>query len=267
MIAIGISEFTFGFAFLFEQTQRNWNQLSAVPILPSLQQEADDAWDARLPIVGTDFYYQFKLSDYLSHGNAKYIADGTYDDPYYRIALHRRDYNRQHRRLWQHGQGNPNTYYVAPEFRQIDHFNAAFLAREITERSRLIPLNQCDDITDGDQHYITYQEGSPVWEQHSEPKRHTKSFFGKEIESLYRESTRTWRSIDEGFSFDQFRHAADAVREVITREEKQGVEQAIPLLQFEPERHSRSAVLARTAQILSVVFGVTMVIVGRPAQG
>ena len=50
--------------FLFEQTRRNWANLRVAPILPSLAQEAEDAWDARLPLTGTDFYYQFKLSDY-----------------------------------------------------------------------------------------------------------------------------------------------------------------------------------------------------------
>jgi hypothetical protein len=76
MVTIGITEFTFGFAFLYEQTHQNWGQLIAVPILPSLQQEADDAWDAHLPLMGIDYYYQFKLTDYLWRSNAKYIHNG-----------------------------------------------------------------------------------------------------------------------------------------------------------------------------------------------
>lgn len=71
MVAIGISEFTFGFAFLYEQTRRNWHDLVAAPVLPSLRQEADDAWDARLPLEGTVFYFQFKVSDLLSHSNSR----------------------------------------------------------------------------------------------------------------------------------------------------------------------------------------------------
>jgi hypothetical protein len=51
MALTGISEFTFGFAFLSEQANRNW-PLKAVPILPSLQQEADEGWDAKLPTDG-----------------------------------------------------------------------------------------------------------------------------------------------------------------------------------------------------------------------
>lgn len=48
MAEIGISEFTFGYAFLFEQTQAAWAGLRAAPILPSLQQEALEAWEARV---------------------------------------------------------------------------------------------------------------------------------------------------------------------------------------------------------------------------
>jgi hypothetical protein len=36
MVEIGISEFTFGYAFLYEQTQANWGNLKAAPVLPSL---------------------------------------------------------------------------------------------------------------------------------------------------------------------------------------------------------------------------------------
>src|SRR5688500_339979 len=106
MIAVGISEFTFGYAFLFEQTQRAWANLSAAPVLPSLQQENEEGWDARLPLHGIDFYYQFKLSEYLMRKNASFMKDGTYTNPYYRISLHRRENNKQHRRLRQLAQSN-----------------------------------------------------------------------------------------------------------------------------------------------------------------
>ena len=58
MAITGISEFSFGYAFLYEQTRRNWGTLRAAPILPSLQKEADEGWDANLPTHGVDYYYQ-----------------------------------------------------------------------------------------------------------------------------------------------------------------------------------------------------------------
>jgi hypothetical protein len=263
MVTVGISEFTFGFSFLYEQTRRNWRDLKAAPILPSLQQEASDAWDARLPLQGTDYYYQFKLSEYLLHGNANYIKDRTYTGPYYRIALHRRQNNRQHRRLWVHAQGHPNTYYVAPEFNNLEAFNSAFLSSQITERSRLIPVAECDDINDEDQHYITFQENDPSWLWHSDKKRVEKSISGRDIEPFYRGSSHMWKKLDRGFAGTLFEKIASTVRLLIGREERQLTQDILPLLDFNPRNQSRANILVRTSQILSVFFGLTLVIVGQ----
>lgn len=262
MAAIGISEFTFGYAFLYEQTHANWTNLRAAPVLPSLQQEHGAGWDAHLPLNGTDFYYQFKLSDHLSRANASFIADGTYGAPYYRLALHRKDNNRQHQRLREHTQTNPNTYYVTPEFNTIDDFNAAFLARQITGRSRMIPVADCDDISDGDQHYITFHSGQVLWNQHSERKQHDRSFFGRDLDKLYRGSENQWRQIDKPFAEDLFDKTAQVVKRVLEREDRRNVQAALPLLDFNPHQAERREVLLRTSQILSVLLGVTLVLVG-----
>src|SRR5215470_18892121 len=171
----------FGYAFLYEQTHAHWEDLTAAPILPNLQQEYEEGWDAHLPLNGTDFYYQFKLSDYLSRPYANYIKDGTYPDAYYRLALHKKDNNRQHQRLRLLAQTNPHTYYVAPEFNSIETFNSAFLQHQITQQSRLIPINECENIDDGKQHYITFQQGEVGWIQHSKKKKHNTSFTGKDL--------------------------------------------------------------------------------------
>jgi len=262
MAAIGISEFTFGYAFLYEQTHANWPNLRAAPVLPSLQQEHNAGWDAHLPLNGIDFYYQFKLSDHLSRSNATFIADGTYAGPYYRLALHRKDRNRQHQRLREHARTYPNTYYVAPEFDTLDDFNAAFLARQITIRSRLIPVPDSDDIFDGDQHYITFQLGHVGWNQHSERKRHERSFLGRDLAKLYRESEKQWRHIDKQFAEELFQKTSNVVKRVLQREAKGDVQATLPLLDFNPRRAEHRDVLLRTSQILSVVFGVTLVLVG-----
>ena len=185
MVSTGISEFTFGYGFLYEQTQANWKGLTAAPILPSLQKEKDEGWDAHLPLVGTDFYYQFKLSDYLSYGNAKYIKDKTYNLPYYRISLHKPDNNMQHNRLVRHARRHPNTYYVAPEFSGIGKFNSAFLSRQLMSNSRLIPLQKCHELLDAEQHHITYQPGTPNWKVHSEVISYDSSRRGDGLEALY----------------------------------------------------------------------------------
>jgi hypothetical protein len=256
-VITGISEFTFGYAFLFEQTRRHWGTLVAAPLLPSLQQEADEGWDARLPTVGTPFFYQFKLSDYLWAGNSKYIRDGTYSRPYYRIALHRRDRNRQHRLLRRLTLRHPHTYYVAPEFTGIAKFNASF---------RLIPVERCRDYTDADQHFITYQPGDPAWIEHSEPLRHESSERGEGIESLYRTSEDQWRRIDLQYAQEWYSAMLEDVRSSrggTTR----GEELTDYLLEGELDFQDRNAVLMAAAELVATHCGATTMLVGiRPTE-
>jgi hypothetical protein len=266
MAVVGLSEFSFGYGFLYEQTRRNWGNLRIAPILPNLVQEADAGWDARLPLAGTDFYYQFKLSDYLVRRNSKFHRDGSYHTPYYRIPFHPRDNNRQHHRLWHLAQTNPNTYYVAPEFATIHDFNSAFLTETLTEHSRLIPLNQCDDCTDAGQHYLTYQTGDVGWNQYSERKRREESYQGRELESLYKRTVGSWRRVDEAFAVDVFRKATDAVKRSFNFQQdvRAEVDQVLPLLDFDPTQERPAVTLLRTARVLSVFTGATMVLIWSP---
>jgi hypothetical protein len=258
---LGISEFTFGFAFLYEQTTSNWGSLQAAPVLPSLQKEADLGWDAKLPTLGSDYYFQFKLADRLERGNAKYIKDGTYTGHYYRIALHRRDGNHQHRRLRLHAQSHPDTYYVAPEVQNLDEFNTAFLARTLTQRSRLIPISQCLDQADDEQHYITFQEGSSGWREHSKPHFHESSYLGKDSRQLFEHSRARWRDLDVSFSEELFESVRQQAKLFEREESPDRPAPARELLESVPD-HSRPALLRRTADILAAYMGLTLVLVG-----
>ncbi len=264
MAIVGISEFTFGFAFLYEQTHGHWGNLRAAPVLPNLQQEQEEGWDANLPLNGTDFYYQFKLSDYLWRGNAKFIADGTYDGPYYRIALHRKNNNQQHQRLRDHAANNPHTYYVAPEFDSLEDFNTSFLSHQISTRSRLIALSDCDDVIDADQHFITYQEGIQGHHFHSDSKRREKSYFGRDIEKLYGESRTEWRPINRDFAEGILEKTRASLLRSREREEPRITQAPLTLMDFDPGQLDRNELLRRTADVLSAFVGVTLVIVGTP---
>jgi hypothetical protein len=262
-LILGISEFTFGFAFLHEQTTSAWNNLVAAPILPSLQEENLVGWDAKLPRTGTDFYYQFKLSDYLWTGNAKFIRDGTYDAPYFRIALHKKDNNRQHQRLREHSRRHPETYYVAPEVNALEDFNSAFLSRQLTQNSRIIPVSQCKDITDGDQHYITFRQGDSTWMEHSNKVVHHDSFTGKDLESVYRRALdRKSRPIQRELYVDIYNDVRDLAVDQMEREEKRFKSMVEPLLYPEAARDDSRGLLLRTSDILAAVFGLTLVLVG-----
>ena len=71
MAVLGISEFTFGFAFVSEQIRENWGKIVSIPIFPSLIREKNVGYDVELPMKGKTFYYQFKTSELLSRTNSK----------------------------------------------------------------------------------------------------------------------------------------------------------------------------------------------------
>jgi len=278
MAAVGMSEFQFGFGFLYEQTRANWGDLRVAPVLPSLQQEQQVGWDARLPLAATDYYYQFKLTDYLERSNAKFIADGPYSSPYFRISLHRRDNNRQHQRLKTCAASNPHTYYVAPEFYSIESFNSAFMNQQVLGQSRLIPVRDCKYVDDSEQHFITFQRGSPQWKFHSEEDDHENSITGDSLAGFYKHETREARELDDRFAAEVFHKAAQTATVVLDKERErkrrrrltteEAAEQRrqelekIELLHFRPEGHRRGDVLRRASQVLSVFFGLTLVLVG-----
>jgi len=265
MASLGISEFTFGYAFLYEQTRRNWADLQAVPILPSLQQENDLGWDAKLPLTGTTYYFQFKLAEYLTRANAKHIKDGTYGSGYYRVYLHKHGNNNQHRSLRKLCQACAETYYVAPETADLTTFNQAYLAERLTDQTRLIPLIECDDIIDGEQHYFTYESGDIAWTQWSQAKRHGKSTLGRDLEKQFRSSRDKWRELDRGFAAGLFQQASEAARELIDESRPVQVRPLLPLLDFDPGGHTRAETLSRTSQVLAAFFGVIPLVVGERA--
>lgn len=233
---------------------------------PSLQKEKEEGWDAQLPLTGTAVYYQFKLSERLSRGHARLIKDGTYTTPYYRVSLHRRDGNRQHQRLRVLASQHPNTFYVAPEFDTIEDFNSAFLSRQVATRSRIIPVAECDDINDGDQHYITFQTGESVWRQHSQTKLHRGSFLGAELETIYRSTERQWQKIDREFAESILERAAGIVMEAAQGEVQPVDRSSLDVLNFSPRKADRTEILLRAAEMLSIGIGVTLVLVGSSQQ-
>ncbi len=257
MVTLGISEFTFGFAFLHEQTLRNWGGLKVAPFLPSLYKEGTLGWDAKLPTKGVDYYYQFKLSDYLHRSNASYIRDGIYSDPYYRIALHRTDVNRQHRLLKALSDGHPHTYYVAPEVSSLRKFNRHFLMRDIVGASRLIPLKSCKQILDENQHYITFQPGNHRFIEHSEPTIREDSEFGRNMANLYERSRPSYSNIDDEYFRQLFRKLKSVASDADYSDGRED-----DLTTYDPTDRPRHEVVEQMGDLLTTSFGATLVIAG-----
>lgn len=260
MADLGISEFTFGFAFVSEQIRKNWGKIVSLPIFPSLIREKSVGYDVELPMKGKTFYYQFKTSELLRRKNSKYIRDGTYSGSYYRIKLHRMFNNNQHRMLKNLSRIEKDTYYVAPECADLRNFNDAFLNGKVTDQSRLIPLINCNDyaISDSDQHYITFEPGNSGFHQHSEISERKESILGINMGELYASRVKDFEAIDEKFS--------NKVTSNVIQLSKDN--QGKKLFNYESIDNILSEAktiydrLALSANILWTLYGIVMAIVG-----
>ena len=285
MKLLGISEFTYGFAFLYEQTQAHWDNLKAVPITPSLAQEGgrggveSQGWDAFLQLKkGSDFYFQFKMSDYLMDSRAKYFNNGPGTGPYYRFALHRKNNYLQHKSLRELSKKEKNVFYVAPEFsptiyrasnvQRMESLNSIFLNGEVTENSRMIPVSECKDcaVDDPIQHHMIYRTGhrAKIYSENSFEVR--KSYKKEQIEKLYRGNSDKF-SINDNFILDLFKDYSDVLSEIYSEKQTKiiGSEKStFNLLNFDPRFASKEETLLRLSQICMVFFNSVLVIVGEP---
>ena len=75
--------------------------------------------------------------------------------------------------------------------------------------------------------------------------------------------TDTWESIDEGFAVRVFQKTAESAKRLIGHEVRVDTGRLVPLLDFDPINQPREQVLVRTSQVLSVFFGLTLVVVGQ----
>jgi hypothetical protein len=261
MADLGISEFTFEFSFLYEQTFRNWGNLVTYPLLPNLIDEKNVGWDAMLHTKGAKYYYQFKRSELLSRSNAKHISNGPYGSSYFRINLHKGDCNMQHRLLWEWAQksGNSKTYYVAPEITSQSEFKASFLNHTVVDHSRLIPLINCRnyDPDDRRQHYITYQHNVAGFLQFSESYKGKGDFFGKDIGNSYEKGRNEFVKIDEEYANNSLEEAINFTRKLPNKYSIS--EYPRPLRETKPD--TIISKLLQSANILWIALGIVTILV------
>ena len=116
-------------------------------------------YDVRLGYRGLPIYLQFKLSDWLSRGRAKYLR--YYRRPYYRIPIASRRRSNQHNLLKDLADaGEEHIYYVAPLFHRLEEFNDAYVANQMTQRSNWFPLHGLPRLVDDEEHDVTFNDSS-----------------------------------------------------------------------------------------------------------
>jgi hypothetical protein len=80
--------------------------------------------------------------------------------------------------------------------------------------------------------------------------------------TLYRGSSQRWERLDLRFAEHLFDKTREIARRVVEEEQLPRDQVVRPLLDEAPVERSRTAFLLRTADILSAVLGVTLVLVG-----
>lgn len=174
MVEPSLSEFTYGFGLSRELYNTLQQHGITAPIFPSLQLELALPSDLSFSIRGVPVFLQFKLSEALTTGRARYWSH--YRQLYYQFRLYPFRRSPQHNRLVSLSKSFPLVFYCAPLFHTYMEFSNYFGAGTIWLNTKWIYLDGLKTIRGYAKHSITYSRSDPPW-QHSD--RH----MGKSINS------------------------------------------------------------------------------------
>lgn len=175
MPSIGVSESTFQFGFLLEFVSTNWNFISGVPVIPSTRIEAKvGGWDAKIPMRGIDYYYQFKMPYYFKRKSKRICMSQSM--PCFMFEIYDKQQFKQHNDLCRIANSLNNlVFYVAPKFKSYNEYEHSFYSSTIINNSKFIPLSQCtpySGTSTNSKHYISYDvHSSSQFLQCSDPKK------------------------------------------------------------------------------------------------
>lgn len=155
------SEFTYGFSLINELSKTL--SCTAVPIFPSLQEEAEVGYDAKLlSKKGKFLYLQFKLSNCMKARSAReYKVFGhSLSLPYYRFEIMSERISRQHSLLVSLEDEQPLTFYAAPAFYLNHEINTYWNSNSVTRNSVFVKPSSIGNLTDLSPHRICFDANS-----------------------------------------------------------------------------------------------------------
>jgi hypothetical protein len=152
-----ISEFSYGFALTNEIVA--WAPLKIAPIFPSLIEEGKKGggYDLMLDMPGVPLYLQFKRSFRMTRRSAKEIKKHKkrLSIPFHRFHITDAGTSAQHTMLLELDDGKNNVFYAAPRFDSIDEINAAWVAKEVAERSIYVRPQEIG-VLDDELHHVAF---------------------------------------------------------------------------------------------------------------
>ncbi|GAA2559148.1 hypothetical protein GCM10010435_32890 [Winogradskya consettensis] len=161
------SEFSYGYAAIREAESvigQIYRQHGA-PVLPSLIQEEELGYDARIPFVDYALFLQFKRTEYVSR---RHPASPTWEHvnmPHYRFTIDTAGH--QHAALARlearlnSTPGSGEVFYTAPTFHLQEDFDHAYGFGEVLERSSIVLPSELEQNV-GVHHFVVTAEGESL---------------------------------------------------------------------------------------------------------
>ena len=167
------SESTYAFSLVNEMNRMY--SFNLAPIFPSLYEEGKTGgYDTEVSIHGVPFFFQFKLSNFLSRFNAKNYK--VFNSSYYQFHLHARKKSKQHDLLLHlENSGNP-VFYVAPRFYKHNDLNVNFRNSNMVSESIWITAKAIGALPDDDPHSVCFNEDNTLVYLFSEPRQINSKF-------------------------------------------------------------------------------------------
>jgi hypothetical protein len=247
-----ISEFSYGFALVNEFINWAGQNITAVPIYPSLIVEGELGYDVRLEQAGVPLFMQFKLSHCMVRTRAREVRAGVLHPPFYRMHLHPRNESRQHELLLNlEAQGN-EVFYAAPEFHLHDEFNHAFLQRRVIDLSWFFRPSAIGPLPDDDPHHVAFKTGEEHGWFFSKPVRMKPNLKGHALAQHLEEAVR-----NNGKSALTKERVTELTERILAFMAKT---KAAPMRQIVNIRERRG-LLARLAYIAPALYGAQLFIV------
>lgn len=178
------SEFSYGYCVTEDLIVGQGTQLTAAPIFPSLIEEGQPGvgYDLRLNRPGAPLFLQFKLVHQMVRGNAYEAIRGDFQVPFYRMHLRPLSISDQHSSLLALEQAGNEVYYVAPGFHTASSLDAAYVAREVWNRSFRIRPSQIGQLPTDGPHHVTFTPGGAGRRYSEEPSEEMRASRSEEIE-------------------------------------------------------------------------------------
>lgn len=156
------SEFSYGYALIDELVNWHGVPLQAAPILPSLYAEGriGGGYDVMLDSPGVPLFIQFKVPEYLDHGNSSEFRAGLMTLPYYRMSITPRAVSNQHQLLLDLEALNNEVRYASPIFHTQAELNDKYFLGRIWEDSLWMAPSTIGALPDDDEHVVVYQSNT-----------------------------------------------------------------------------------------------------------